>query len=721
MSDNFLDNFNFEEDDFSLEAPELTETQVNDKFLELTREFEGETLVIEAAASLIEAESIVAKAEIEREELQTEANSLHEERLKMEKMLTEIKRKEAETRRKLWDVGSHQVQADKAVVAKKAAYDIAVQSITVKQEILATEQTYLERAKGKVWFEGYTDKSGTFKKILPHQWDGAMFLATAKRGLLGDGMGLGKTITSIAALDLVDAKRIMIVVPADLTSNFEGEIKEWAPHRNVVSIKGLTKDERRTVLNMVSMLDQFIIIVNYEIWRRDIALLRAFADISLDTVIVDEAHVMKNTASNAFEGVENFVMANNVCPQCPTHPVMPQVADVIKAGISNINKWRKCTACGWSGESFYAVNEQGRELNFEEKRWLSRSVKNMWCMTGTPILNSPVDIFTTLNLIDPVKFEDKSSFLKEYCSLDFNGKWKFRSGGQANLARRLRGVYLARTLADAGVILPPQNTIKHLLTVDEGRYPGQFRLIKMLEENAMIVLNSGVKLSNMAIIALITRQRQANVYPGGIVFKAVYDPETGELISPEIHVKEEVTESVKLDKAVELIQQYVADGERFSVFSQFTTALEELHDRLNGMTLDDGKVIRSVKMTGKTPDTLKDRIKANFNVAKHEEAEWDVVLCNYKTGGVGLNLTAARHMIILDREWNPGKENQAHKRNHRIGQTEETFVHELIVDGTIDEWLANLIESKQEMIEGFNEEATSMQAAYVEMMKNRKG
>ena len=81
------------------------------------------------------------------------------------------------------------------------------------------------------------------------------------------------------------------------------------------------------------------------------------------------------------------------------------------------------------------------------------------------------------------------------------------------------------------------------------------------------------------------------------------------------------------------------------------------------------------------------------------------MLCNYKTGGVGLNFTGATQMIILDEEWNAGKSDQAFNRIDRIGQTEETTVHILRLEKTIDEWMAKLIESKRDMVEGFENKA----------------
>jgi len=87
-----------------------------------------------------------------------------------------------------------------------------------------------------------------------------------------------------------------------------------------------------------------------------------------------------------------------------------------------------------------------------------------------------------------------------------------------------------------------------------------------------------------------------------------------------------------------------------------------------------------------------------------EKPKYQIMLANYKAGGVGLNFTGATQAIILDREWSPGKEGQALGRIDRIGQTEETTVHVIRVKQSIDIWLDNLIQQKKEMIDGFESE-----------------
>jgi SNF2 family DNA or RNA helicase len=93
------------------------------------------------------------------------------------------------------------------------------------------------------------------------------------------------------------------------------------------------------------------------------------------------------------------------------------------------------------------------------------------------------------------------------------------------------------------------------------------------------------------------------------------------------------------------------------------------------------------------------------------------VLANYKSGGVGLNFTGATQMVMLDQEWNAGKEDQAKNRVDRMGQTEETTVHMLNIDGTIDTWLNNLVDSKRDMVEGFESTATLAQSMLDAMKK----
>jgi SNF2 family DNA or RNA helicase len=398
----------------------------------------------------------------------------------------------------------------------------------------------------------------------------------------------------------------------------------------------------------------------------------------IDTLIVDEAHNLKNTSSSNFKYIEMLVKIDNVCPKC-------------KAPIKGLHdadkKLKPCESCGWKKGELTPVR-----YAYKLDEWLSsKSMKNVCFTTGTPILNSPMDIYALLHLCDPMLFARKTQFLDSFCITNYHsGKVEFRDGQLDNLKPLIAGRFIARTREDAGIVLPTQR--KHIVRVDldPNQYKKQYKIVRQLSERAQIMLDSGEQMTIMHLIALITRKRQANVWPAGIELK---DSEGNVVFS----VGAEVRESCKLDAAMENILRIHAEGRRQVVFSQFSTALQGLF----GM-LEDAELSVAL-LTGATPRRLRDEIKNNFYLARGEEPQWDIVLCNYKTGGTGLNLTAATATHIIDEEWNPGKRDQAYARTDRIGQELENDVYIYRIPASIDTWMSNTIHRKEQMVSAFQD------------------
>jgi SNF2 family DNA or RNA helicase len=166
---------------------------------------------------------------------------------------------------------------------------------------------------------------------------------------------------------------------------------------------------------------------------------------------------------------------------------------------------------------------------------------------------------------------------------------------------------------------------------------------------------------------------------------------------------------------LELWQQ----GARQIVFSQFATGLEELEKRLHQ------RGMRVARLDGSTPKKQRDAIKADFDRRKLDgrKGKYDIILAQYRSGGTGLNFTAVTETHILDEEWSPGKKTQAYGRSHRIGQTETSRVWVYRMRNTIDQWLANLINGKKDMITEFETGALSIEKndlknGLIEAMKN---
>lgn len=578
-------------------------------------------------------------------------------------------------------------EADKALQRSRTDLNNARKEVERQERLrLSQEQAdYVNSARAELAskFEAMAQRHVWWDGILEHQKQGVFFGAVAKRWILGDVPGLGKTWQSIGWLDLVEAKRVIVVVPADICDQWVGEAITLAPHRHVVGLYKKTPKRRHEMLDEMLTRKEGMIVVNYEIWRRDTDVLAKLMKWQADSIIVDEAHALKNTSSANFKSIKSLVFVDNTCPACDSqingvyepqvHALAPRVS-------------RPCWNCGWTIGAH--VRDYANPL---EEYLATKSIKNALFTTGTPILNSPEDIYALLHLCDPILFKTTTQFLTTYCRENYlSGKWEFRPGAVQNLKPLIEGRFLARTYDDAGVVIPDQHVHVVPVDLDKQEYPLQHRTITQLSKAASILLDSGQRMTVMHLIALVTRKRQANVWPGGIEMK----DEDGNIV---FSVGDEVQESVKMDAMAENIAKFHKEGHRQVVFSQFKTALAEMEKRLTAQGY------RVVRLDGDTPEALRAEIKTNFYRAKGETPKWDILLANYKTGGVGLNLTSITKTHILDEEWNPGKRDQAYARSARMGQAEETEVYVYRIPGTIDTWMSNTIYRKEQLVSEFTE------------------
>ncbi len=149
----------------------------------------------------------------------------------------------------------------------------------------------------------------------------------------------------------------------------------------------------------------------------------------------------------------------------------------------------------------------------------------------------------------------------------------------------------------------------------------------------------------------------------------------------------EVKASAKLELLMQLLPAMVEEGRRVLVFSQFTSMLEIIQTELVR------RGIEFAKLTGQT----RHRDQA---VERFRSGAADVFLISLKTGGVGLNLTEADTVILYDPWWNPAVEAQAADRAHRIGQSQQVFVYQLVTEGTVEEKILALQDRKRALAEG---------------------
>ena len=275
-------------------------------------------------------------------------------------------------------------------------------------------------------------------------------------------------------------------------------------------------------------------------------------------------------------------------------------------------------------------------------------------LSGTPVENRLTDLWSIFDFLIP-------GFLGSYQTFVDN----YESGGASRheLADRVRPLILRRTKEKVAKELPPRT--EEIIRCS--MQPDQQELYKKLMADA----KHQVKQQKFSIFAALTRLRQTCCDPA--------------LIGEEF----EAIASAKLECLLDMLQPIVDEGHSVLVFSQFTSMLQRVEDRLEEMNLN------SFKLTGATPTKKRPELVKEFN----ECSDPSVFLLSLKAAGTGLTLTKADYVFIYDPWWNPAAEQQAIDRAHRIGQDKPVFVYKLVVQGSVEEKILKLQEEKKQMVQ----------------------
>ena len=318
-------------------------------------------------------------------------------------------------------------------------------------------------------------------------------------------------------------------------------------------------------------------------------------------------------------------------------------------------------AQAWSAvfldEAQFVKNRQSRA--YQAVRKLRARAK--FAVTGTPLENNLMDLWSLLSIVAPGLFTDPVAFTTTYRRPIETGS---DPSALSRLHRRVRPLMLRRAKEDVAQELPPKQ--EQVLRVPLS--PGHRRLYdKQLaaERKKVLGLVDDMRRNRITILSSLTLLRQL-------------------ALSPALVMPGHAAVSAKLDTLVELVAELAAEGHRALVFSQFTSYLALARDRL----ADEG--IGASYLDGRTRDRSA-RIEA-FRTGKDP-----VFLISLKAGGFGLTLTEADYVFILDPWWNPAAELQAIDRTHRIGQEKHVMVYRLVSEDTIEEKVVALQERKRDL------------------------
>jgi hypothetical protein len=286
-------------------------------------------------------------------------------------------------------------------------------------------------------------------------------------------------------------------------------------------------------------------------------------------------------------------------------------------------------------------------------------------MSGTPIENHLGELWSLFEFLNPGLLGGARVF-KSVTTAPANGKPDTNT--RQILAKALRPFILRRTKQQVARDLPEKTEQTIFCELE----PAQRQLYDELREHYRQSLlgriaEVGINKSKMQVLEALLRLRQAACHPGLIDESRSAEP------------------SAKIDALLAQLDEVIDEGHKALVFSQFTSFLAILRQRLeaSGTTYE--------YLDGQTRDRQQ-RVERFQN-----DEQCRLFLISLKAGGVGLNLTAADYVFLLDPWWNPAVEAQAIDRAHRIGQTKAVFAYRLIARDTVEEKVLELQRSKRDL------------------------
>jgi SWI/SNF-related matrix-associated actin-dependent regulator 1 of chromatin subfamily A len=435
---------------------------------------------------------------------------------------------------------------------------------------------------------------------MKHQEEAITKLLQHDKFLLLDTPGLGKTASSIIAALESNVKKILVICPASLKLNWKKEISIYDDSDNVSIIQREWKPNKWTIINY-DILDKFNTIEKPKKGKKpkfkfqeydEVAINNQILNEKFDLIICDEAHYLKSSSSNRTKHVKKIV----------------------------------------------------------------KSIKKRWFLTGTPITNKPVDLFSLLSMVEHPLSTNYNSFLYSYCNaktMMIKGRRIIKADGASNLEelnRRIKPVSIRRRKEDV-LDLPDKIISPVYIELDDDEkidYDSSVeRYIQMREEQGKNV-SYAKKLVELSVLRRWVAEKKLK------------------------HTKELINKSLESDKKV-------------IVFTDYTSVVNSLKEEYKDIC---------VVINGET--SQKDRQKAVEDFQNNPNVR--LFIGNTVAAGVGLTLTAAEVVIVNDLNWTPANVDQSLDRAFRIGQTKDVICYFPLFDDTIDTIVYEVLDKKRDII-----------------------
>ncbi len=323
-------------------------------------------------------------------------------------------------------------------------------------------------------------------------------------------------------------------------------------------------------------------------------------------------------------------------------------------------------------EFFYVVLDESQIIKNPDSKVFQAVTdlksKHRLVLTGTPIENSLSDLWSQMHFVNPGLLGELSFFRHNFITPIEKESDIER---QLHLQQLIRPFILRRTKGEVASDLPDlTEQIRYCNMTESQKAYYEEEKSKARNEILDSISNVGVEKSALLVLQALTRLRQIANHP------FMVDPDYS-------------ADSGKFEEVISNIENMIAEDHKVLIFSSFVKHLDLFKKYF------DNNQRKYSMLIGETRN--REEVIKQFQ----DDPENRFFLISLKAGGVGLNLTAADYVFILDPWWNPAAEMQAISRSHRIGQTQNVFVYRYISVETVEEKIVRLQERKSELADLF--------------------
>ena len=306
----------------------------------------------------------------------------------------------------------------------------------------------------------------------------------------------------------------------------------------------------------------------------------------------------------------------------------------------------------------------------QTKAILKLSAPHRLALTGTPVENRLLDLWSIFNFLNPGYLGKEAQFRKGFEVPIQKENDPLRS---ATLKKLVEPFILRRVKTDKSIIKDLPDKIEQKLYCNLTKEQASLYEAMVKDVDQKLTEAEGIQRRGLILATLLKLKQICNHPRQFLQDESDFTPER----------------SHKLSRLVEMTAEVMAEGESLLVFTQFTELGDALEKYLRHTCHYNTYYIHG--------GTNRDKREQMITEFQDPETEPSVFVLSLKAGGVGITLTKANHVFHFDRWWNPAVEDQATDRAFRIGQEKKVFVHKFVAIGTLEERIDEMIEDKKKL------------------------